>query len=195
MTTIQQLHTDLAQALKAADEAIYEYAKADVAYGEKMKAVIEQFEKDNPELTNARNEAKVKADEAKSKASELRTQAVETLRQEFADQLAAGELDRKPANGFSVRLNKAPRYNANEFFKAAVERKLSCFLMLDEKAIASFVTANAVSGDQKDRYVMPDYIERWLPELQVETSITPTISDSTLLKEANLISVGELTPS
>lgn len=179
---IEQLQQELAWALKEADEAARMLSIMASVYQEGVAKVIEQYGKDNPKKLEDWQTAQAESVKATKRAKELRQKATGELEDYFPIEGS----DPKPATGFSMRMEKAPLYAYPEdvMVKKLAHRGQTFLLKLDEKAIKQFVTANAVKDTDGNTWEMPDYLARWLPELQVQTVRKALISDKALIKAA-----------
>lgn len=177
-TELQNLQQRLAYALKLADEAKAQEAEAKQAYDEKLQTVLDQFEKDNPELVKAKMEAETTATLRSEQASRVRQETVDALEDHFI----TDPTDKKPVEGFGMRMEKEPVFDDRSFLKDVIQAGATFLLQLNGKAIKQFVVANAEKDGEC--YKMPDYLRTWLPALDVKTVYKPTISRDKLVKVA-----------
>ena len=179
---IEQLQQELAWALKQADEAEAALTNADKAYYDKRKLAIQEFDEENLDLVTVLGLAATRYETVKKEFDDLRDKG----KVELEDYFPLDGRDPKPADGFAMRMEKAPLYGVSEaaMVKKLAHRGHTLFLKLDEKAIKQFVVANAVKDSDGNGWMMPDYIADWLPEVKVATVLKATISDKVLVADA-----------
>jgi len=182
MTDLSTIQNELAAALQEAEQAKAEFNTIETAYQEQREAALKAWEAANSELVAKREAAKAKADEANESASSKREAAKEALIEHWE----SNPEDKKPVDGFSLRLDKDINLDAlriNEIIAAGA----TFLLKVDEKVAKTFIADNA--EQLADNWVIKPHLRSWMPSLAnaISTKHTPMISDAKLLN----ISVGE----
>lgn len=171
------IQTELAAALQEAEAAKTEFLNIETAYQEQREAAIKAWEAANAELVAKREAAKEKLDTVSTEAATKREAAKSALIEHWK----SNPDDKKPIEGFSLRLDKDINLDAlsvDEIIKAGA----TFLLKVDEKVAKTFIADNA--EQLADNWLIKPHLRSWMPSLAnaITTKRTPMISDGTLMK-------------
>jgi len=180
---IKALKQELAEKLRAKDEAIQAAIEADELY----TIAFNSWQAKNPEIVAASNIAGVNEQKAKADFQTTRKRIVKELSLHFSERPQDAELEA----AFGLRLSAEPVYEGTiEFNRAVVKSGMLFLLKPDEEAITAFVkgmakkktfTVTTSAGeDDITTHVMSQKILDCLPALSIKTVTKATISDTKL---------------
>jgi hypothetical protein len=167
---VREAEATLKKLATAMTETEAKHTVAEEAYQD----ALADWEEDHPELVDARKDAKAAMEIAQAAFMDSRNTAKTML----GDYFQQPDADPKPAPAFGVRRDKKPAYDPQALVTAAIRSGATFLLKPDDKVIKNFIS---LASQEDGAWAMPEYIQQWLPELTIETVITPTISDKTLL--------------
>lgn len=178
---IQRERADVQEALQAEQQAAERLREAETAYDQTIEAQVAAFraqlEREHADVTDARSAARDGYEKAQETTRYYRNGLKETLLA-YSDEAPA---DKKPLPGLARRdyiealVSDATRGNLIR----ELADNAPYLLTVDEKALNTFVKAFAADGD------LPQAVSAALPSLRVVTRYQWTISNPTLLKDAD----------
>lgn len=170
MPTINELHAQLNQALKAADSAQSALILAEQAHDKAYDEWYAKFSDEHTGIIQERTNAINQANDASALVASIRAQIKAELEGEFRDDLP---------EGISQHRKLVATYDPQGMLKQAIQHA-PFLLQINDKMVQTFFTTFATKAED-EAYILPEEI-RSLFSVEVIAKPQPRISDATIRK-------------